>query len=165
MNEGRQRGNLEAPPAPVEHEVECPLCRSPMRLKTSRFGLFYGCSRWPQCDATHGAHPSGEPLGIPADAETKRWRIRAHEEFDKLWKGEGAPLTRSAAYRWMIVNLALSAEEAHIGRFSVVQCKRLIEALKHKPQVDALNGSAKPDPEVLRRRAAKRRRRQRNRRK
>jgi ssDNA-binding Zn-finger/Zn-ribbon topoisomerase 1 len=162
MNKTVQRGTVGVPPEPVEHDVQCPICGSKMRLKTSRFGLFYGCERWPACDATHGAHPTGEPLGLPADAETKRWRIRAHEAFDKLWKGGEATMTRSGAYRWMIHTLALPASEAHIGRFSKEQCERLIVALEARDQFDALNGT-EDSAEVLRRRAAKRRRKQKRR--
>lgn len=144
---------------PVEHDLICPECRSPMRLRESQFGLFYGCSRYPKCKATHGAHPTGEPFGIPAGPETRKWRIRAHEEFDKLWHGEHATMSRAQAYRWMIVNMALPADEAHIGRFSVDQCKRLIVALEHREEVDLLNGTHLPDPEVFKRRAKRRRRR------
>lgn len=165
MNQGRQRSTLDSPPTPTEHPLECPLCRSPMHLRTSRYGLFYGCSRWPQCDATHGAHPNGEPLGIPADNETKRWRIKAHEAFDRLWNGPGACMSRPDAYRWMIQTLALPAEEAHIARFSREQCQRLIVALEAKDQLDAMNGGPVDQAEISQRRAAKRRQKQKNRRK
>jgi len=98
-----------------------------MRLRSSRFGLFYGCSRYPRCRATHGAHPNGEPLGIPADEATKALRIAAHEVFDRLWKK--GPMTRIKAYSWMQEVLGLSREEAHIGRFNGDTCKRLIQAV------------------------------------
>lgn len=162
MNKSLQRSTVDTLPTQTEHDVECPLCRSRMRLKTSRYGLFYGCERWPACDATHGAHPSGEPLGVPADAETKRWRIKAHEAFDQLWKGVGATMTRREAYRWMIYTMALPGSEAHIGCFSKEQCERLIAALEVRDQLDVLNG-LEDRVEILRRRAAKRRRKRKHR--
>ncbi len=100
-----------------------------MILRTSRYGLFYGCSRWPDCDATHTAHPNGEPLGIPGDKATKAARIRAHDAFDTLWKDNG-PMKRGQAYRWMQKTLDLTPDEAHIGRFDIPMCERVIEAVE-----------------------------------
>jgi ssDNA-binding Zn-finger/Zn-ribbon topoisomerase 1 len=69
-----------------EYALHCPDCGAMMSLRASKFGLFYGCSMFPQCRATHGAHPWGAPLGIPAKRDTKMARIRAHAAFDRLWK-------------------------------------------------------------------------------
>lgn len=112
----------------------CPECGSRMVLRDSRFGLFYGCTSYPDCSATHGAHKAtGEPLGIPADRPTKAARIEAHEVFDALWKGHR--MTRERAYAWMAERLGLTAEEAHIGRFDIEQCKRLVEAVRQRGRV------------------------------
>lgn len=120
----------------AQHNLACPECGAPMVLKTTtrytyRSGAprkFYGCSKWPACNATHGAHESGEPLGIPANAETKVARIKAHDAFDLLWKS-GA-MTRKDAYRLMRELMGMTAEECHIGRFSKDECERLVEALE-----------------------------------
>lgn len=108
----------------------CPLCSGPMVLRGSRYGLFYGCVNFPVCRSTHGAHPDGRPLGIPGDAETKAWRIRAHEAFDRLWQGGG--MRRGQAYAWMRRTLGLSKHEAHIGRFDPDRCRALIAAVERK---------------------------------
>lgn len=55
--------------------VSCGECQAPMLLRESRFGKFYGCTRFPECRGTHGAHPDGRPLGVPANAETKEARV------------------------------------------------------------------------------------------
>jgi ssDNA-binding Zn-finger/Zn-ribbon topoisomerase 1 len=95
------------------------------------YGKFYGCVRWPDCKGTHGAHQStGEPLGIPANAETKKARILAHEAFDTLWKN--GKMSRKEAYKWMQENLSLTKEEAHISRFDKETCERLILAIQEK---------------------------------
>lgn len=109
------------------HELECPECGSAMRLRESRHGLFYGCSRYPDCRGTHGAHPDGKPLGVPATGETKNARIVAHAAFDTLWKPASARLTRTEAYLWMQSKMGLRGDEAHIGRFTKEQCDRLVE--------------------------------------
>lgn len=96
-----------------------------MRLKSGKFGLFWGCDGYPKCEATHGAHPDGTPLGIPADRVTKQERIAAHLIFDQLWMGPLATMTRTQAYHWMQKAMGKSVQEAHIGRFDVGECRRL----------------------------------------
>jgi len=114
-------------------KLDCPDCGAPMKFHpTSRYGPFYGCSTFPKCRATHGAHPNGRPLGIPADKATKEVRIRAHAAFDRLWKGGG--MSRGAAYRALQALMDMSEEEAHIGRFTKAQCERLIELLNERQE-------------------------------
>ena len=102
----------------------CPECGELMVLRNSKFGLFYGCSTFPKCNATHGAHKNGEPLGIPADKATKQARIDAHDVFDQLWKGKH--MSRDEAYEWMQEAMEMSEDEAHIGRFDGDQCEELV---------------------------------------
>jgi ssDNA-binding Zn-finger/Zn-ribbon topoisomerase 1 len=115
--------------------ILCGECGAPMALKrSSRFGLFYGCTRWPECAGTHGAHQkTGEPLGTPANRETKDARIRAHRAFDRLWKGGG--MKRTEAYRWMQETLGLPARKAHISMFDEATCERIIEAINKRGAV------------------------------
>lgn len=114
---------VEHLPIGTQLDHPCPECGEPMVLRNSKFGLFYGCSAFPQCRATHGAYPDGRPLGTPADKETKKARIRAHDCFDQLWKK--GHMSRGDAYAWMREAMELTAEEAHIGRFDVDKCDRL----------------------------------------
>jgi ssDNA-binding Zn-finger/Zn-ribbon topoisomerase 1 len=106
--------------------LECPECDGEMVLRNSRYGKFYGCTKWPACDATHGAHANGKPLGVPADKETKEWRIKAHVAFDGLWKGKGQ-MTRNQAYKWLQEQLGMSPDECHIGRFNREQCRCVVQ--------------------------------------
>jgi len=102
----------------------CPDCGSSMVLRDSKYGPFYGCVEFPKCKASHGAHKkTGEPLGTPADAKTKKARIRAHDVFDQLWKGQH--MSRSEAYAWMQEAMDMSEDEAHIGNFTEEQCDEL----------------------------------------
>lgn len=113
-------------------EKACPECGADMVLKPSKYGLFYGCSTWPECNSTHSAHQAtGEPMGIPADKETKAWRMKAHDAFDKLWKGKNKLVaSRRQAYMAMQEMMEMSAEDAHISRFNVEQCKKLIDKVE-----------------------------------
>ncbi len=101
----------------------CPECGSAMVLRNSKYGLFYGCSTYPNCKASHGAHKDGKPLGTPADKKTKGARIRAHDSFDQLWKGKH--MSRSEAYVWMQEAMEMTEDEAHIGKFNEEQCDQL----------------------------------------
>jgi hypothetical protein len=125
-----------------------------MVLRASRYGLFYGCERFPLCNAAHGAHrDTGKPLGVPADAETKRARIRAHDAFDTLWKT--GRMTRPEAYRWMQSTLGLRKDEAHVGMFDTTTCERLIDAVasafpskapfKNRARIDSQRFTRCPD--------------------
>lgn len=109
--------------------IECPECGADMVLRNSRYGKFFGCSRWPDCDATHGADKDGRPLGIPADKATRRARQQAHTAFDGLWRGSGA-MSRAQAYTWLQGVLGLSPEECHIARLDREACARVVQAYK-----------------------------------
>lgn len=110
----------------------CGDCQEPMVLRSSEnWGKFWGCSQFPACHGTHGAHPkTGEPLGIPADAATRAARAATHELFDQLWK-TGA-MSRRAAYGWLRTVMFLTTEQAHIAMFTREQCDRLIALLEEK---------------------------------
>lgn len=107
--------------------MKCPECLTGnLVLKDSKYGKFYGCDRYPQCTATHSAHQrTGKPMGIPADKETKEWRIRAHQAFDAWWKT--CYSKRQLAYLCLRLATRMKPEECHIGRFDIDQCKQVIQ--------------------------------------
>jgi ssDNA-binding Zn-finger/Zn-ribbon topoisomerase 1 len=122
----------------AQNPLTCPECGAPMELRTSTKFLrknqtvrkFFGCSNFPKCRATHGAHQDGRPLGIPGDQATKDARVRAHNIFDKLWKG--TTFKRGRAYRWLEFELKLQPGTAHIGSFDIAMCEKVIEACKRR---------------------------------
>ncbi len=110
--------------------ITCPECSAPMVLRDSRYGKFYGCSRYPDCTATHGAHPNGRPLGKPGNKATKAARVKAHAVFDRLWK-EGRR-TRPQAYGWL---RAQACVPDHIGEMDEKQCETLIQLVEWEMKV------------------------------
>jgi len=110
----------------------CPLCGSKMVLRqTTKFTYkdgsprkFWGCSSWPNCKSTVGAHPDGMPIGRPGTPEEREARKEAHAAFDALWTG-GA-MSRFAAYGWLSNQLGLTRDECHIGFFDEPTCKRVV---------------------------------------
>lgn len=120
-------------------QVTCPYCGNPAQLVDSAivyrgrsYGLIWDCR---PCDAYVGVHKNSKdhaPLGRLANAELRTWKRRAHDAFDPLWRN--GYFTRKEAYAYMRDILHLTSEQAHIGKFDVGQCKRLIEALETRNQ-------------------------------
>jgi len=115
--------------------VTCADCGARMILRYSgkNDGFFWGCTEYPECRGTHGAHlATGAPLGVPANSEVKHLRIEAHALFDELWKGPVPLYTRRAAYEYLSELMMLPPEKAHIASFDGEQCKRLITLLTNR---------------------------------
>ena len=118
-------------------KVLCGECGAEMRLRETTKYLnkegnptkFYGCSKYPECKGTHSAHQnSGKPMGTPANKETKGWRIKAHDKFDKFWKKYG--YDRKESYNLLNTIMGTTHKDGHIGMFDIDQCKLLIKKLK-----------------------------------
>ena len=115
--------------------LRCGDCGAPMVRRIGRGRRFFGCSRFPECRGSLSAHQvSGLPMGVPGDELTRAARGWAHAHFDELWRSGG--MRRLEAYAWMQRAMGLSEEEAHIGRFSIEQCVRLV--VRIKPLVEAI---------------------------
>jgi len=117
---------------PPEHpgersDLKCGECQAPMvLLKGAKFkNMFYGCSRYPDCKSSHGAHADGTPKGIPGNKATRLARIFAHTVFDQIWK-QRLVKHRGAAYAWMRQVMGLSKSQAHIAALTKEQCEQLI---------------------------------------
>lgn len=116
-------------PQPFERKLKCPECGGTLVPKIGAHGIFYGCVNWPECLATHGAHQSGDkmgqPLGTPANKETREWRVHAHTALDVLWKK--TKTKRKQVYAWLRKEMNLKRRECHISRMNIEQCKRVVE--------------------------------------
>ena len=63
-------GTPAAPPAEGKTlDAVCDKCGKPMVLKRGRFGVFLGCSGYPECKNIVKASPSGQPIGPAAEPE------------------------------------------------------------------------------------------------
>ena len=117
-------------------KILCPDCGSTMVLRQTkkykfRNGanrVFYGCSQYPECKGIRPSHPDGTVYGVPADQETKEWRMKAHAEFDKLWKQYG--YTRHQSYDLLATIMKMTRDQAHISNFTKEDCEKLINRLK-----------------------------------
>lgn len=118
----------------MSHEVTC-YCGAPCRLRSSRWGGFYGCTR-PGCDGLVGVHKTtGRPLGTPAPKATRTLRTAVHGRLDPLWRayaartGVSPDRARTLAYRWMARQLGLPGPY-HTGELDADGCRRALEVLE-----------------------------------
>lgn len=117
----RRREPGEVTRKPDQPDLICPECGRSMPLVETCWPdrpWQYRC----RCGVTHGCHPDGSPLGVPADRATRQARIDAHEVFDRLWRG--GPLHRQQAYDELAVAMGVERGEAHFGSMSVEECCR-----------------------------------------
>ena len=66
-----------------------------------------------------------KPLGRLADAELRKFKMKAHSFFDQVW--QRGYKKRSNAYSWLAEKMSIDKKDCHIGMFDVEKCKRVIE--------------------------------------
>ena len=118
--------------------IKCPYCHSQAFLRPASMvhgGAYrqpgeevYVCARYPACDKYYSyvsAHRRTRlPMGTLANRPLRVKRMEAHESFNRLWKS--GMMTRTAAYRWLQVQLGLPPKDAHIAKFSEWRCEQVI---------------------------------------
>ena len=128
-------------------------------LWSSRFECwFYGCSHFPRCKGTLPAEVDGAPRGKPRTKELQGWRVKAHAAFDTLWKGERNRIRRHTAYAWLRRVMVLPPEQAHISKFDIEQCQKVIRLVDEKgPRTDFWRSWYRPGKRIKPRRRGSRR--------
>jgi ssDNA-binding Zn-finger/Zn-ribbon topoisomerase 1 len=63
----------------IDIPKKCPKCGGDIQRIPGKFGEFYGCSSWPQCDIIWNEY------GF-SDWSIRNARKRAHKVFDHVWK-------------------------------------------------------------------------------
>jgi len=115
-------------------KVVCPYCMKDAVLTDSAevyggrsFGLIWLCRLDSAWVGIHKNSHNHAPLGRLANKELREWKMKAHTAFDALWK-DGL-MTRKAAYSKMQSLLDMTPAQAHIGKFDVEDCMRLVVKL------------------------------------
>lgn len=81
-------------------------------------------------DGGNGGNGGRRKRHTPTDAETLRFRQLAHEALDPFWDRAAFSYRarrRRGCYAWLRRHLRLPEPECHISRFSIEQCKQVIE--------------------------------------
>lgn len=112
----------------------CPRCGGILRIRSGKWGEFFGCSNYPRCRHIAEVGIDREPVEKPPK-EVRDARIRAHKYFDRLWKRSNkhhkkhnGPVfgSRHDAYAWLRKVMGLPAEEAHMKQMSAEQCNKVV---------------------------------------
>lgn len=112
-------------------KVDCPYCQKPAEFLSCSAEIYHGRDFGPvyvcrPCDARVGCHKgTAKPLGRLANAELRRWKERAHNALDSLWKHGG--VSRREAYKLLSEWLEIDKNDCHIGMFDIPMCKRVVE--------------------------------------
>ena len=104
--------------------IKCPYCNSQAFLRPASAvhgqeyrqpgDEVYVCARYPACDSYVSAHRCTRlPMGTLANRPLRIKRMEAHEAFNRLWKS--GMMSRTAAYRWLQVQMGLSRAEYLCG--------------------------------------------------
>ncbi len=114
------------------HEIPntCPECGGKLEFgKMAKYGIkpyasgyCYICLNCNTHIATH-KNDRRKAIGVMADRETKKLRLRCHEEFDALWK---TTAQRRYYYIKLSKAMGLKLEDCHFGHMDK---KQLLEAL------------------------------------
>ena len=120
--------------------LRCFECARPMQLKTApNLGTFYGCTGYPDCRVTHGAHPDGRPMGTPADKATRAARSAAHAVFDPIWRScmseypepgkcssrRLESIARRRVYGYLAHRMQIDSDACHIAFLTPASAPRL----------------------------------------
>jgi hypothetical protein len=65
-------------------------------------------------------------MGSLANGALRKKRVLAHQEFDRLWKGESPIFTRKQAYNWLSDRLGGHLRSIHIGSMGEGWCDWVI---------------------------------------
>jgi hypothetical protein len=88
---------------------------------------FYKCS---PCDAYVGIHKgTDKPFGRLANAELRKWKMKAHAAFDPIWRVPCPEklMGRKKSYKWLSEVMDIPKSQCHIGMFDIETCKKVIE--------------------------------------
>jgi len=120
----------------IENPTVCRYCGEPVYLRSSDkiygsgldYGLVYVCAAYPTCDSYVGVYKgTNKANGTLADKELRGWRTKTHKAFDPLWKSHG--MTRSEACKFLSVQLGIEQKDAHISRFDIYECIKIIDGI------------------------------------
>jgi hypothetical protein len=118
----------------IRGDLTCPDCGASL-IYTAGSGArqypHYECERREEtgCAGNVTAHKkTGEPMGIPADRETRRARALAHRAFDWIWQRGG--MTRKQAYKWLAEAMGVNGMECHIGEMNKEEADRVVTLIE-----------------------------------
>ena len=119
--------------------VTCPKCKQgEMVERRGRFGPFYSCERYPECDFSRQPAAAARPVpGLPGLVVEARGGATRCTACGKAWAADGAELSEEEA-KALVPEAAAGAAEGEVGRDSESGSKR-----QGRPRARAKPGRAR----------------------
>ena len=135
--------------APRAQSPRCLDCGTPAEIRAGSevwptrrdlWSKFFWLCPTPGCGARCGCHGQTKiPLGRPAGHALREARIKLHARLDPIWREapDGAAYApesprarnmiqnraRTRVYAWLADRMGLTADECHVGLFTIEQCR------------------------------------------
>jgi len=120
----------------TKYPTKCNICGGLVKYIPNKeiYGKPYGsgfCYCCTNCGAYVGTHvPQPKvALGILANAEMRKMKIKCHDIFDSLWD---TPSQRQKMYRWLSQELGIGVKQCHFGYFDLPMLNRAYKVLVAK---------------------------------
>lgn len=117
------------------HPDKCNLCQGKVAYTSNAniYGRRYGsgyCYLCTECGAYVGTHEPwpDRALGILADAEMRKWKMKCHKLFDPFWKGKRS--ARRTMYGRLAEQMGIPVSECHFGYFDLDELKKAYEIME-----------------------------------
>jgi hypothetical protein len=111
--------------------MNCPFCKKEAlwcenkAIYGRNYGASYMCYWCKNCDAYVSCHNNSKtPMGTMANNETRKWRMKAHEHIDSVWKN--GEKSRKKVYKQLAHQFG---KEIHIGSADIEMCKKILETI------------------------------------
>lgn len=136
--------------------MRCPYCGGKVTLRSSdgiykdnsKGTMLYVCSHYPECDAYVRTHiGTNIPVGSMANGKLRALRIKAHNNFDRLYKT--GMMSKQEAYRWLADLIGAPMSEAHIGHLGEYYCNEVIKKTNELFVLHRKKASEKFSKEVM----------------
>lgn len=82
----------------IPTDESCPKCSSPLVMRFGRYGSFYGCTGYPECDYTKNVEEEGQEEGAEGEAEDQepcekcgKPMVKRRSRYGSFWGCSGYP--------------------------------------------------------------------------
>lgn len=118
----------------VSVNLICPYCKKDAKwcenkeIYGKNYGRSYMCWHCADCNAYVGCHNNTtDPLGTMADKETRKWRQKAHQVLDPIWRNHR--MKRGDVYAILQNHFGFPV---HVAQSDIEMCKKIIKICKKK---------------------------------
>lgn len=105
-----------------EKPERCPECGGEFREQfLAEWGRILRECR--SCTVRQWCDREGNATGTPANVYLRKFRMKAHDVFDRLWRS--GKMTRKGAYKWLAQ--AMNRQFVHMAELSTLECDQVVK--------------------------------------